>query len=331
MKGSGRPLLAQRATSSSSKCKAAIPILTRRRVLLHGCGAPRGCDQSSYEIVAWFLRRPAVYVISWDMGESVGASRDLLALACQYMLINGQLWIRPAQFSYRSGQVEPEHQHAEHQLVYASEGLLSVDTESSRWVVPPHRAVWLPALTRHTVTAKADTNMSTLYVNAASPISTFDRVTVVSVTPLLRELILHMIRSTISDAEHERLETVLLDQLVADPAMPLELPVLIDPRLRAIAQIFDLNPEDRRTLPQLGSEVGASERTLQRLFHTETGQSFGRWRTRLRLQQGVIELGKGRTVTQAASRSGYRETSAFIGAFRSAFGTTPGRYYSQNG
>ena len=105
------------------------------------------------------------------MGESVGASRDLLALACQYVLINGQLWIRPAQFSYRSGQ-EPEHQHAEHQLVYASEGLLSHGVECR----PIVQFGYLPLpVTRSP--PKPIPAWSMLYVNAATPISTFDRVT----------------------------------------------------------------------------------------------------------------------------------------------------------
>ena len=245
------------------------------------------------------------------------------------MPVNGQLRVRPAEFSYRGGQVEPEHEHPEHQLVYASEGLLSVDTDSSRWIVPPLRAVWVPAHTTHTVTARVDTKMSTLYINADTRIPSLDRVTVVLVSPLLRQLILHAMKTTLTEEERVRLEAVLLDQLEADPARPLELPVLRDSRLQAIAAIFELDPTDRRTLPQLGSAVGAGERTLQRLFQAEIGQSFGRWRTQLRLQHGVVELGKGRSITSAASRSGYSETSAFIAAFRNAFGTTPGRYFSQ--
>ena len=86
------------------------------------------------------------------------------------------------------------------------------------------------------------------------------------------------------------------------------------------------NPRDQRTLREFGREVGANERTLQRLFRMETGTTFGRWRTQLRLQHGVIALAEGRTVASAATSSGYAEPSAFIAAFRSVFGTTPGRY-----
>ncbi len=97
-----------------------------------------------------------------------------------------------------------------------------------------------------------------------------------------------------------------------------------------IVERFEMDPTDSRTLRQLGYNVGASERTLQRLFKKETGTSFGQWRTQLNLQHGVIELGKGASATTAASRSGYSETSAFIQAFRIAFGTTPGAYFGQS-
>ena len=241
---------------------------------------------------------------------------------------NGHRRIRSAQFSYYAGQIDAEHTHPEHQLVYASQGLLCVDTAFSRWIVPPLRAVWVPAHTPHSVTAKVDSKMSTLYIDADTQPPNLDRVTVVSISPLLRELILHLVREQLTKAAHDRIEAVLIDQLAADPARPLELPRLVDERLQAIAAAFERDPCDRRTLRELGADVGASERTLQRLFNSETGSSFGRWRTQLRLQHSVIELGRERSVTEAASRSGYRETSAFIEAFRSAFGTTPGRYFS---
>lgn len=245
------------------------------------------------------------------------------------MSLTGQTFIRPAEFTYQAGDVEPEHTHAEHQLVYASHGLLCVDTASSRWVVPPFRAVWVPAHTPHTVTAKAPSRMSTLYLDPfIVDVPDHDAVMVVSVSPLLRELIRHFNVETPSGAARQRIEGVILDQLIAAPTAPLELPRLHDPRIRTIAQFLERDPGDHRTLRQFGADVGASERTLQRLFTAETGTTFGKWRTQLRLQHGVIALGQGCTVTAAAINSGYNEPSAFIAAFRAAFGTTPGRYFS---
>lgn len=231
-------------------------------------------------------------------------------------------------FTYQTGEIEPSHEHTEHQLVYASHGLLCVDTSTSRWVLPPLRAVWVPANTPHTVTAKTDSQMSTLYIDSDIRLPDLDRVTVVSVSSLLRELIHHIIAEPTAGTVRRRLEGVILDQLASSHAVPLELPQVTDSRIRAIANALEANPCDRRTLGEFGAAVGASERTLQRLFATETGTTFGRWRTQLRLQHAVIELGIGSSVTTAATTSGYREVSAFIEAFRNTFGTTPGRYFT---
>ena len=238
-----------------------------------------------------------------------------------------QARIRPATFTYAAGEVEPEHAHDQHQLVYASRGLLSVDTQSSRWVVPPLRALWVPAQTPHTITARSDSEMSTLYLDQTLAVAHRDEVTVISVSPLLRELIAHIHRNPPTGAALSRLEGFIVDQLTTAPVAPLDLPRLRDPRTRAIAEALERNPQDRRTLREFGRDVGAHERTLQRLFAAETGTTFGNWRTQLRLQHGVIALGQGHSVTAAATMSGYSEPSAFIAAFRPAFGTTPGRYF----
>lgn len=171
--------------------------------------------------------------------------------------------------------------------------------------------------------------MSTLYIEPSSAPCLPSHVTVVSVTPLLRELVRHIHDHPPSGAERQRLEEVILDQITSAQAAPLDVPRLRDPRVQAIADALNRDPGDPRTLREFGREVGASERTLQRLFTAETGTSFGRWRTQVRLQHGVIALGQGKSVTTAALTSGYAEPSAFIAAFRSTFGTTPSRYFAR--
>ncbi len=238
-----------------------------------------------------------------------------------------QALIRSGIFRYHSGDVEPEHSHHEHQLVHANHGLLSVDTSSSRWVVPPLRALWVPAGTSHSITAKADSEMAALYFQPTTTLAGRSDVDVVSVSPLLRELISHIHLRAPEGATRARLEAVIVDQLEeAASALPLRLPQLRDPRTSAVADALDRDPADRRTLREFGQSVGAHERTLQRLFVAETGTTFGQWRTQLRLQHGVVALGQGHTVATAATLSGYKEPSAFIAAFRAAFGTTPGQY-----
>lgn len=244
---------------------------------------------------------------------------------------NRQPGIRPETFRYQPGEIEHEHEHHEHQLVYARYGLLVVEARTSRWLVPPLRALWVPAQTPHTIVARTDSEMAALYLSPTIVLAGKEEIVVISVNPLLKELINHIHDHPERGDRRERIEAVIVDQLEeASSALPLRLPKLQDPRTRAIADALDRNPTDRRTLRDFGRTVGAHERTLQRLFAAETGTTFGRWRTQLRLQHGVVALTQGHNVTSAATLSGYQEPSAFIAAFRSTFGTTPAQYVANH-
>ncbi len=216
------------------------------------------------------------------------------------------------------------HDHPHHQLVYPSHGILQVSTDAGCWVVPPHRAVWLPAGVAHAHQAHGTTQLRT--VNFASD-AVFGRPAVLAVSPLLREVIIALTASDAPSARRRRnLERVALDQLHEVEELPLHLPVPADDRLRAIAEALADDPGDPRTLAEFGRAVGASERTLSRLFRDQTTMSFPRWRTQVRLHHALILLATGASVTTVAAACGYAGPSAFIEAFRNAFGTTPGRF-----
>src|SRR6266850_8189721 len=65
---------------------------------------------------------------------------------------------------YPAGHVIPLHFHDRDQLVYASRGVMTVRTRDGTWVVPPHRAVWIPAKVSHTITMSGAVAMRTLYL-----------------------------------------------------------------------------------------------------------------------------------------------------------------------
>jgi AraC-like DNA-binding protein len=122
----------------------------------------------------------------------------------------------------------------------------------------------------------------------------------------------------------------MLDQLRVLPALPLELPMPRDPRALRVATHIRDNPGDRATLAALAKAAGASLRTLERMFLAETRMTLGRWGRQARLLLGVRMLAGGESVTATALEVGYDSTSAFIEAFTSVLGTTPGRYYKTN-
>jgi AraC-like DNA-binding protein len=154
---------------------------------------------------------------------------------------------------------------------------------------------------------------------------------VVNVSPLLRELIVHTIQIGMLDRNvpwQKRLTGVILDQLQTLRTVPLKLPMPNDARALRVTEALRENPGDQRPLQQIAKGTGASKRTIERLFQSETGMTFGRWRQQLRMLEALRLLAAGKSVTTVSLEIGYDSTSAFISAFKTALGTTPGRYYA---
>ena len=231
---------------------------------------------------------------------------------------------------YPSGTALERHSHSWAQLVYASTGVMSVETDQGAWVVPAQRGVWIPAGTGHSIGMTGWVSMRTVYIAPDLTAALPQRCSVLAVSPLLRELILHAVeRGPLRRdcAEDCRLVDFLLDQLRVLPVVPLELPMPSDPRALRIALRLRDDPGATEPVRALSRAAGASRRTLERLFLRETGMSLGRWRQQARLLHAMRLLARGDAVTSIAFDVGYQSPSAFIAAFSTALGTTPGRYY----
>lgn len=230
----------------------------------------------------------------------------------------------------RSGSSIEPHRHDDNQIVYASRGVLAVSTDAGSWIAPATRAIWVPAGTVHQHIAHGATTLHTLGLPVSDNPLHLDEPAVLSVSPLLRELILaycgtgEPVPDIGSTAETDRLRAVLLDQLRLCPQQPVRLPSARDPRLVAVCTILREHPAETSTLAELGARVGASDRTLTRLCRAELGMTFPQWRTQLRLHHALRLLAESLPVTRVAHECGWASTSAFIGTFRHAFGHTPG-------
>ena len=233
---------------------------------------------------------------------------------------------------YPASEIIPLHFHDRDQLVYASRGVMTVRTRDGTWVVPPQRAVWIPARVPHTITMSGSVAMRTLYLKPGLANGLPDGCCVVNVSSLLKELILYAcglgtLKETVQWQQH--LIAVTIRQLEMVQMIPLQLPNLSDPRLARIAEVFGKNPREQRTLAQLCKVTGASKRSIERLFWQEAGTTYGKWRQQLRLMEGMRLLAEGAKVTHAALESGYSTPSAFISMFRKALGVTPSLYFGR--
>ncbi|MGC8201940.1 AraC family transcriptional regulator [Aliiroseovarius sp. PTFE2010] len=226
--------------------------------------------------------------------------------------------------------VVPRHSHAHPQLLYTTTGFLQVRTDSGKWVVPNGQAFWLPSDVAHEVTCNGSVTMHSLFFNTSGDAEFLDTCSVVTISPLLKELILYTTRTvdTLDSAASERLISVILDQVSHLPAEPLFLPVASDSRLKPIIDGLLDDPSDSQSLDAWANEVGSCARTLSRLFITQTGLTFGRWRERARVIAALKGLSEGRSVTEMAYALDYRSQSAFINMFKRTTGRTPGKFFT---
>jgi AraC-like DNA-binding protein len=225
--------------------------------------------------------------------------------------------------------VEP-HKHDWPQLVYAVAGVISVTVGTGSWVVPPMRALWIRAGTEHSLLMRGRVEMRTLYFQPDVAPKLADACCVIDVPPLLRELIVHVVSSgglDCSTTSGRALLRVLVDQMRVVPERPLALPLPTDERARRVASSVLANPIATPSLKELVKRSGISERTAERLFLSQTGMPFGRWRQHARLHEAIRLLGEGHPVVKVAMRIGYQSPSAFVVAFRKCFGRTPAEYY----
>jgi AraC-like DNA-binding protein len=219
------------------------------------------------------------------------------------------------------------HTHEDDQLAWASRGVISVITEAATWLLPPSRALWIPAGVRHEVRAQGATTMQSLYVRTELLSIDWKVPTVVSARPLLVELVEYLGDETLDSARRKRAAALLSDLLEPLVVTTIEVRLPSDSRARTVAEALLHDPAENRTLTVWGRQVGASGRTLVRAFLAETGVPFSRWRTLARLKASLPMLAAGRSISYVAPEVGYESASAFVAAFRREVGLTPNAYF----
>jgi len=220
------------------------------------------------------------------------------------------------------------HTHTWGQFTYALEGVLRVSAGNSSWIVPPLRAIWIAAGTMHEVTVLEAAHMRLLCVDMERSPFAAD-LTVVEVSPLLRESIEALEQLGFGDqsSRSRLLSELILDELPRAATRPIRVPLPSDKRLKALCEGLLDAPGSPQTLEDWAGQVGASERTLARLFERELGLSFGQWRQQVRLAHAAPMIARGVPLSQVAEQLGYASQSAFSAMFKKTFGSTPTAFF----
>ncbi|PQV53922.1 helix-turn-helix domain-containing protein [Paraburkholderia sp. BL21I4N1] len=227
----------------------------------------------------------------------------------------------------RGLRIEP-HSHTWAQVLYAVSGVMWVEVGREALVVPPQRAVWLPGGTPHSIHMMSEVEMRNLYFHERNVGHLSRRSDVFEVNGLLRELIT-------SIAEHERTQTgdeayleaayrLAVLELGRAPrsSLRIALPDASDRRLEALCRAVIGNPSIAISFEQHAASVGASVRTLARLFTRELGVGFAEWRRQVQLAVAVSGLAEGRPVSSIARELGF-QPSSFSDMFRRELGAPP--------
>lgn len=227
----------------------------------------------------------------------------------------------------------PLHHHEWAQLVYPLRGGVRIRAAGMVWLVPALRAVWIPPLIEHDVLMLGVVELRTIYIAPEAAPLPLDACSVIEVSDLMRalfEMLSEVDRDTAEEAmRRQQITDLLLTEIRRAPPLSLGLPMPRDRRLQALCQALIDDPASPLTLADWAGRVGASERTLARLFQDELQMGFAAWRQQLRLARAIDLIGRGRPLGQVAAELGYASQAAFSAMFKRAFGVPPGRFLAE--
>jgi AraC-like DNA-binding protein len=221
------------------------------------------------------------------------------------------------------------HAHPWHQLTLAVSGAFRVLTPESSWVVPPTHAIWIPAHIVHEVETLSNTVLHAVYVRPGRTLR--KDCGIVAASPLMREVVTALaVHDSAPDATRERmLGGLLMNELARATPASRALPLPRDRRIRALALALLRDPGDASDIGAWGERIGASPRTIERLFREELHSSFAQWRQQARLAHALTLLSQGTSVGEIAAELGYASQSAFTAMFRKTLGQTPSAFRLQ--
>jgi AraC-like DNA-binding protein len=240
--------------------------------------------------------------------------------------------------------IDPHH-HPWGQLAFSVMGVMRMTATRSSYIVPPSRAVWIPAHVVHTVNVVEDAELRTLYLYQddrhvgpeidAPDDSPWRQCRVIEVSNLLRELVMHLGIDPVPLAPGQRPEpreqhliALVLDELRRAQQVPIGVDLPQDKRLRALCESVLDDPTRWSTLETCAQETGASPRTVARLFRSELGTTFLQWRQQVLLAKALTMAARKVPMSVIASELGYASPSAFTAMVRRSVGLPPSRFFS---
>ncbi|MED7789559.1 helix-turn-helix transcriptional regulator [Francisella sp. 19X1-34] len=218
------------------------------------------------------------------------------------------------------------HYHEQAQLMYCSKGIIEAQVSEKIFLVPPTNAIWIPGNVPHGSLSKNPVNFRSIYFCTKKFANLPKKVQVISISPLLRELILEVCNFKGEDLslEQNNIIAVIIDQLHS--AKPQDY-ILEIPDINIIKSIYKYvieNLSEALLIEQVAKHFAMSSKTLTRLFQKHVGMTFEQWKQQVKILEAISLLSQEvTTTTQVAQALGYSSDSAFIHRFKKVTGKTP--------
>lgn len=229
---------------------------------------------------------------------------------------------------YDAGYADPRHAHGRAQLSFALSGVMAVNTDDASFVLPPHRAIWIPAHKTHQTICRSDVAFQVLYVDPGL-VPQLTSCRVFEVSPLVRALVGEVTgfpRDYAMQGRAARIVQLLLEEIETVSHVPGRTEMPADRRLRRVCEAIIADPSDTRDINHWAREAGMARRTFTRTFREQTGMGLATWRRQVRLKEAASRIVAGETITSVAYEVGYDSPSAFTAMFHRAFGAAPREY-----
>jgi AraC-like DNA-binding protein len=230
--------------------------------------------------------------------------------------------------NYHSCDIVPPHYHLEGQLLFASKGVMLVDTLADRWIIPPQRALWIPPLQIHSYQLLSNTNLLTIYfsqsfISQSQQVAKSDDVHVISVTPLLKQLIDGLFCDNYQELLHRHMALLLLEIVAETTPISVKLPLPHDLRLLNATREIWANKHWDLSLNNAANIAIMSERNFSRLFLKDTGFTYRTWKQIVRIYVSLDLLAGGIPIKKVAYQLGFSGPAAFTAAFKAITNKTP--------
>ncbi|SDG12316.1 AraC family transcriptional regulator [Pseudomonas abietaniphila] len=226
----------------------------------------------------------------------------------------------------QTGAFNAPHTHRHGQVLYACAGVMRVSAQNGLWYLPPRRALWIPAGVVHDQLMLSPVKLRSVYIDPQACGVFGPMCKVVEVSVMLRELILALADQPVEYPQNSRnahIVALILSELERSRSLPVQIPWPVDRRLAVVCEAILARPENAQSVEYWADKVGASSRTLIRLFLKETGLTFRHWVQQVRLATALDRLEQGQSVGVIARDLGYTSASAFSAMFRRVMGESP--------